>query len=1198
MIQRQLGAGGGASVWEVLDPATRERFALKIPHLQTTLAERLLREGRVQAGLRHPNLLPVLRVLEIDGRPGLLMPLVRGPSLEALLQHYRPARDEALALFRGVTAGVGHAHAQGLIHRDLKPANVLLDPGPSDASPRDLAPRVADFGVAKSLDLDGLRTRTGAVLGTPAYMAPEQLRDASRVDHRADLWSLGVMLYELLLGRRPFAAGSFPALIHAHGLGAELSELPSGFQGLIAALLQPDPAARPSSCEALLACLEGLAPQAGGLLGAGGALALAAAALSPQELAEGGYLPRRGATFVGRGEALVSLAALLGPEGEDRLITLTGTGGTGKTSLALELVHRHPELWPGGRWFVDLTEVRDASGLLEAVGWVLEVDLGRDPQGQLGRVIEGLGPALFVLDNFEQLVASGRAVLNAWLAAAPEARFLVTSRIPLQAEGERVYPLDTLSQEEAVELFQRRARAARPGFVVDEGARPALLQVLALLDGLPLAIELAAARARTMSLDRLLAYLDRRFQVLTSRSTELPPRQRSLRVALQGSWDLLSEAAQQALAQVSVFEGGFTAEAAEAVIEVAGDPFVDDLLAELSDAGLLQARGRGGTPRSAMLFSIQEFAREQLSDSDSPRARHARYFAVLDRPSGQRRAPSLALLEDFENLYAAAQYAIDLELPEVAANCAETCGRWVEHRGAPTRALALLQRVRGGEGLPPALRIRLAVREGRLAFIAGDLPRSLAVVEAVLAGECEPSERCRALLLRSRVSQRRLAPGRAEEDIREALQIAERLGHRRLQAAGWKELGQLISPIGRQEEALTGLRKAVDLYIALGDQRGEGSTLAYMSDLLARMNRLDEMEATFGRASELASLTGDVDLEQSIVYFRALMQQQTAQVDEARVSWERCIELARRHGATLRQMVATNSLGTLEFRMGRLGQAERVFRRSLSAIRSGEANELARVSLMNLGYLCFRTGRGEDAEEMLLQAADMAERAGSDKELVYTLAWLGDLYTETGRGAEAAPVLEKALTAAARSGDDHVRGIAWIYQGSHLFASGAREAADRAFDEAVACLRRAGHPFFEAIAMSTRLDASLTWDDDELAWERATAALQACERARAPVGRGRALGCLGELAARRGDLAAARARHEQAEALLRAAEDLPELARLLVRRAEVALRAGELEAAEGVTARAAQIIESMGCGPEAPLARQLGNLRRGGAQRR
>jgi serine/threonine-protein kinase len=261
-LVERIGEGGMAVVFRVEHATLGTPHALKVLTMGgKQVKDRLVQEGRVQATLQHPHIVSVTDVLDIDGAPGLLMEYVDGPSLDDWLNKYRPTIDESLRLFRGIVAGVGLAHARGLIHRDLKPGNVMLH-----VTEEGVVPKVTDFGLAKVTEgnqAGGLkRTRTGMTMGTPAYMAPEQIRDSSAVDRRADLYSLGCILYELIAGQTPFEGDDMLALFAAIALGnyppikERVPDVPDNVAAVIEALLVDDCADRLPDCAAILDLLD------------------------------------------------------------------------------------------------------------------------------------------------------------------------------------------------------------------------------------------------------------------------------------------------------------------------------------------------------------------------------------------------------------------------------------------------------------------------------------------------------------------------------------------------------------------------------------------------------------------------------------------------------------------------------------------------------------------------------------------------------------------------------------------------------------------------------------------------------------------------------------------------------------------------------------------------------------------------------
>lgn len=209
----QIGEGGMAIVYRARHRTLGSLHALKVLTVESpSVRERLIREGQVQATLAHPNIVPVTDVIDVNGAPGLIMQFIAGPSLERWLAQSRGSLAEGERLFEGVLAAMEHAHGCGVVHRDLKPGNVLLQPVTGG-----FLPRVADFGLARALNEEGAnrRTRGGVAMGTPSYMAPEQIRDARSADHRADVFALGCILYEIATGTLAFGAEDLLDLFNA-----------------------------------------------------------------------------------------------------------------------------------------------------------------------------------------------------------------------------------------------------------------------------------------------------------------------------------------------------------------------------------------------------------------------------------------------------------------------------------------------------------------------------------------------------------------------------------------------------------------------------------------------------------------------------------------------------------------------------------------------------------------------------------------------------------------------------------------------------------------------------------------------------------------------------------------------------------------------------------------------------------------------
>ena len=391
-------------------------------------------------------------------------------------------------------------------------------------------------------------------------------------------------------------------------------------------------------------------------------------------------LPARLTSFLGREAEIAEVAELLA---STRILTLTGPGGTGKTSLSLAVAERVMARYPGGVFFVELSSITDTELVLPTIATTLNLP-DRGGRTSFERIVDHIGErtTLLVLDNFEQVVAAA-AEVGRLITACPSLSVISSSRIVLRVAGEQEFPvpplrvpdpahlppLAQLSQFESVALFIDRARAVNPAFEVTNETAPAVAEICVRLDGLPLAIELAAARTRVLTPQAMLARLDDRLRLLAGGSRDLPERQQTLRGAIAWSHDLLDEPERAQFAALSVFVGGAGLEAIEriSVDEVDGD--VLDLVTSLVEKSLVGQRGGvDGQPRFTMLETIREFAVEQAEGGgahDRLRDRHAAIFAELaDDAASHLLGPGARhwldrLQEEHDNLRAAIAWATD-----------------------------------------------------------------------------------------------------------------------------------------------------------------------------------------------------------------------------------------------------------------------------------------------------------------------------------------------------------------------------------------------------------------------------------------------------------------------------------------------------------------------------------------------------------
>ncbi|MER5802113.1 LuxR C-terminal-related transcriptional regulator [Streptomyces mirabilis] len=329
-----------------------------------------------------------------------------------------------------------------------------------------------------------------------------------------------------------------------------------------------------------------------------------------------GNLPKAFTTFVGRRDDIAEVRRILGPA---RLLTLTGVGGVGKSRLALEAATVVGSAFPQGAWLVDVAAVRDPSAVADTVAATLGItDLGARPA--LDRLAEHLAErrALIVLDNCEHLVDACAELADTLLSACPDLRVLATSRQTFGIAGEHVFPVSPLKvPDEAVELLRDRACAVRPDFRITDADWDTATRLCADLDGLPLAIELIASRLRTLTVEQAVDRLEDRFALLTGGSRTARPQQRTLRAAMEWSYELCSPAERLLWNRLSVFVGGFGLDSAEGVCAGEGIPAreVLDLLDRLVVQSVVLPTEAEGLPRYHLLETIREYGRERLAES-------------------------------------------------------------------------------------------------------------------------------------------------------------------------------------------------------------------------------------------------------------------------------------------------------------------------------------------------------------------------------------------------------------------------------------------------------------------------------------------------------------------------------------------------------------------------------------------------------
>ncbi|MGO9262855.1 MAG: protein kinase domain-containing protein [Bryobacteraceae bacterium] len=887
-----LGAGGMGEVYRARDARLGRDVAIKV--LPETRAcdpgalRRFAQEARSASALNHPN---IITIYEIGNQPVgegticyIAMELVEGQSLRQILSNGPVATQKLLDIAVQTGGALAAAHAKGIVHRDLKPENILVN--------REDRVKVVDFGLATPAVSEEwgsqatlsyapeLMTRPGTILGTVGYMSPQQAA-GERVDFRSDQFSFGVILYEMATGKRAFQRNSMMETLAAilrdepESIGQLNPQIPPPLQWTVKRCLAKKAADRYSSTEDLVRDLAIVRDHLGE------AAVEAPAAPSPR------HLPPQRNTLVGR-EREIEAAKKLLMQDDIRLITLTGPGGTGKTRLAVQLAEEVAKQFAGGVWFAGLASILDSGLVVSAIAQALEVRASgsRPLVEDIKEHLRRSPGALLLLDNFEHVLAAAPVVAEL-LGALRDLKILVTSRAALHLYGEQelqvpplalpdprsLCPVEVLSEYPAVALFVQRARAVKPGFALGEENAAAVVEICARLDGLPLAIELAAARVKVLAPAAILGRLESRLRLLTGGARDLPERQQTLRRAMDWSHELLTGEEQKLFRRLAVFVGGFTLEAGEAVANAGADLDLDvfEGVASLVDKSLLQQTGETtGEARFGMLETIREYGFERLAASGeeaATRRAHAAYFLIMAEdgaPHMAGGAEQAQWLERFfsehDNNRAALGWLTRAGNAEWGLRLALALSHfWLEH-AHPTEGrewIAALLKLPGGSALT---KLRALTIAGGLCNRQGDFASALDFAQQCLAIARELGNRPHVAASLNTLAVTQLLLGdysAAKESCAEAIRAWEDLGEPASAARILCNLADVYKAEGDYAQARSLHEQAFSRFQAVGDRSGMAWSLNHQGDVVRAQGDLPEARRVYEQGLEIFRAQND-----------------------------------------------------------------------------------------------------------------------------------------------------------------------------------------------------------------------------------------------------------------------------------------------------------------------------------------------------
>jgi non-specific serine/threonine protein kinase len=925
-------------VYKALDTKLGRPVAIKVLPASTgadlTARRRLLEEARAAAALTHPHIVTIYSVDESAGNDFIVMEFVEGKSLKERLEEGPLDLPDLLRFGIEVSDALAAAHAIGLVHRDIKPANILLT--------AQGAAKVLDFGIAKRMESATSETvaltatsltGAGQIVGTVAYMAPEQAR-AELLDGRADIFSLGVVLYEAATGRRAFEGGTALDVMVAVATkepphaSVVRPELPADLDDILARMIAKNREERYESPRQVADALRGLREGSDTHSATLGTLRLAPSAVPNN-------LPTPLTSFVGRSRERAEVRRLLG---SGRLITILGPGGSGKTRLAVQVAKEILGDCRDGVWLTELEALVDPAIVPQQVARSLGVteEPGVPVATSVAKFLAEKS-ALLLLDNCEHVAAPVAALVRTVLQGAPGVRIMATSREALGVPGEISWRIPMLSvpdtgtsagrtkevvaRYEAVRLFVDRAQAVQPAFALSDKNAESVAQICHRLDGIPLAIELAAVRVKVLPVEQILTRLQNRFALLTGGSRTALPRQQTLRAAVDWSYELLSDQERKLLNRVAVFAGGFGLDAAETVCAWNGlESFeVLDLLAPLVDKSLVVPHEVAGVARYTLLETIRDYASERLKGAgelEAQAARHAAHFlemALEAEPELQGPEQSMwfaRLAQEHENLRHAT--------------------RWhLARRDAPTalRLVGALWRFWWTQG---------SFVEGR-----GTLRAALALD----AGPTPSAERAKALYASAALAGMQADFAAADPALEESLGIARQLDDKPGVANALFEQGNLANEREDLPRAAALYEEALALRRAIGDRRGESLAL----------HNLAVVAASQGTA------------------------------DKARALFEEALLLHRSLGNAVMEAYTLNGLSDVALHLGDLNAAHEYIERGVAMQRELGNKSGVAFSLRQLGEVATRRGNADHARQFLAEALAVFDEIGDTHGLLDTL---------------------------------------------------------------------------------------------------------------------------------------------------------------------------------------------------------------------
>ena len=1040
----EIGKGGMGRIFAAEQISLRRTVAIKVITASHDVEanKRFLLEASLTANLDHPNIVKVHDFGSTDaGTLFLVMELLTGENLKCWVENHGPLSvEDALKITQQLCGALSEAHTRNVIHRDIKPSNIVLT-RPAGAG---LTAKLIDFGLVKTVNDEGLQDQPGQVQGTPMFMAPEQITN-SAVDDRVDIYALGLTMLFAISGRLPYPKMDLKTLLRAqlNERSPTLELLKEMFSNdhlipwILHTAVEKEPIQRFQNALQMLQSVEvcqgfihsdsfpALRMDAGVLKSDSGDLPSFETLSSAPAVVSGSYVeggkalsdhfaqtltmsglydtseawnpgfethhPDRKTnlesmpnSFVGRQSEMETIVAYF--DAGAQLVTVSGIGGTGKTRLVREVGHTQLEQYRSGVWFVDVAEASSLETMYQCVADALGFQLtAREPAQQIGNALHGRGELLLILDNLEQLLPDAAQCLGDWIKMAPDARFLITSRERLKLPDEQVLWLQPLNSEDSILLFGARATAARPDFVLSESNRAIVLEIVQRLDGISLAIELAAARCSILTPTQLLERLSQRFQLLQGTTRDKDHRQATLRNTIDWSWRLLAAHEQAALAQLSVCASRFTLETAESVVQLGEeqtDLLLVDVIQSLYEKSLIR---RFSGPDDSNMFglyqTIMAYAAERLGEGTADtRQRHMMHCveicrAIRETP-GKEAQDQAILYREYANLCKALDFAMEAQASDAVFELVTGVLAVLHRKGPIQEVVAKTDILLSLPDLQPVQRAsmvctrimamrkltRVAMEETGVeealehAVEAGDLVVEAACHQAIIQLQEDKGAR-EGLVEQLQTIIRRFEDTNAPQhtfwfhymlsdvylhrgmqtEVEQSLKRAEAIlnvhrnrAHRGVLTHQW---GRYYEHHGHLDKARKQYQRGLNVYVKTGDAERQGMMMGCLANIHRTQGRYEEANVHYNAALRLYRQWGNLFRAAMVQGNKGNMLKEQESFDAALLAYQESGEVFERLGRVTHHAVSLGNLGDLLIRMERFEDAKEALEESIALCR-------------------------------------------------------------------------------------------------------------------------------------------------------------------------------------------------------------------------------------------------------------------------